>query len=755
MTTQFAVRDGLFWLDGRPVLLQAGELHYFRLPPDQWPHRLELLRRAGFNAVATYIPWLWHQPAQDVVDFDGRTHGQRDLCGFLDLAAAQGLWIIARPGPYIMAETINEGVPPWVFERYPHVAALDQHGQAQNIASTLHPDFLACAAAWYEHVFRVLAPRQVTHGGKILLVQLDNEMGMMHWVRNVMDTNPDTLARFAAWAQGRYAAADLPSFLRAGLCDPEAPDAAAIVADYRAFYRGYLAEYARFLLAQAAANGLDVPPVFNIHGFGNGGKTFPIGLSQLVEVLRLPDVLSATDVYPMTIGEGNLHHLLLVNAMTAALQNPAQPLLSLEFQAGGADDFSNSQTSFYDLHTRLSVAVGLRGINHYLFFDGENHPLLSPVKRHNWGHPVRLDGSLRRHYRRYPQLSATLAAYGEALLRSRLDTVATVGFHLDDFMTEVNHAATAEATRVLTHQRDTILFDFIARGLALTHRPFDALELNGAELDPARTPVLWAMIEPHLPEAVQDALIRYAEAGGRLVLVGRLGSGDQSPAGCTALRQALGVASVHSDPPFTPTLLAVAGIEDIPASFVETYRGEFERVIAARDGQTAGFVQPVGRGRVVMLGASFAANTLAEVDVFQRLAAVAACPPAFTMSEWAGVQLSRGDQGSFLFVNNYQDDPLRTIVAWRGQSLFDGHELRLPARQGAILPLDWTVQPGVVVRYLTAEVRSVTREAGSLVLRLAQHRFHAELTLHGWQHQGRSGRVHVHGADGRLALTAE
>ena len=34
------------------------------------------------------------------------------------------------------------------------------------------------------------------------------------------------------------------------------------------------------------SNGLEVLPVINIHGFANGGKTFPIGISQLIEVME-------------------------------------------------------------------------------------------------------------------------------------------------------------------------------------------------------------------------------------------------------------------------------------------------------------------------------------------------------------------------------------------------------------------------------------------------------------------------------------
>ncbi|HUM70036.1 MAG TPA: beta-galactosidase, partial [Chloroflexota bacterium] len=141
---KFYAKDGQFWLNDQPQLIQAAEFHYFRTPPDQWPHRLGLLKRAGFQAVAAYIPWLWHQVAAGVSDFNGRTHPMRNLAGFLDLAADMGLYIIARPGPYIMAETINEGIPPWVFEKYPQVAFISQDQKTQNVASYLHPDFLAC-----------------------------------------------------------------------------------------------------------------------------------------------------------------------------------------------------------------------------------------------------------------------------------------------------------------------------------------------------------------------------------------------------------------------------------------------------------------------------------------------------------------------------------------------------------------------------------------------------------------------------------
>ena len=305
---RFFAQGGQFWLNSSPLLIQAGEFHYFRTPSEQWDQRLGLLKAAGFNAVASYIPWLWHQLEEGISDFDGHSHPLRNLAGFLDLAAEMGLYIIARPGPYIMAETINEGIPPWVFARYPQTTFISQDGKTQNVASYLHPDFLACVTKWYREIFSVLAPRQVTRQGKIILVQLDNEMGMIPWVRNIFDTNPHTLARFAASLKNaygaslssRYAASNLADFLEDSLAHPGGPTGSLVVEDYRRFYRKYLREYTSFLWAQAKTNGLEVPPVINVHGFMNGGKTFPIGLSQLIDEhnSKHPDAqLSKENIY--------------------------------------------------------------------------------------------------------------------------------------------------------------------------------------------------------------------------------------------------------------------------------------------------------------------------------------------------------------------------------------------------------------------------------------------------------------------------
>lgn len=768
--SKFYAKNGQFWLDGQPVLIQSGEFHYFRTPRAEWRQRLDLLKSAGFNAVASYIPWLWHEVEEGVTDLDGHSHPMRDLAGFLDLAAEMGLWIIARPGPYINAETIDEGIPPWVLSHYPQVAVVNRGEPVKDFVSYQHPDYLSCVARWYQAVFEVLTPRQITHGGKIIMVQLDNEMGMIQWVRNMLDVNPDTLARMAAYVQARYGDAALERYpgrsladtLRDALSIPTHPCAAQGLEDYKDFYRVYLREYTEFLRKEARANGLEVPAVINIHGFANGGKTFPIGISQLIDVIRMDDMISATDVYPDVIGEGNYHQLLLVNEMIKAVQNPDQPLFSIEFQAGGCQDHSNAQSSFNDLYSRLCISNGLRSVNHYLFCDGENDPVLSPVKRHSWGHPVHKDGTLRRHYFRYPQLSSTLNAYGVDLVLAQPKTVTTIGFLLDYFKTEVYNTATKRATDIITHQRDTVLFDFLARGLALSHRPFDALELASAPLNPARTPLLWVMMEKQCDAATQQKLVDYVTGGGKLVLAGRICEQDFTGQPCTILKDALDLRQIEDDAPFSYNEINAFQYVDIPVSFMQTYAGSFDEVIASHDdGRVVGFIKSLGSGKALVLGAAFGAFTLEDSDVVNQMALKMGCPALFETSEWADTRLSVGERGSFLFVSNYQDDPIASVIKFAGEPLFGGSPVCLPARRGAILPLGWQLAPDVRLDYASAEIREVVREDLTITLKVAQDQFDAGLTLHGYRCEGAEvmektaevERVRLHAMDGKIVLS--
>ncbi len=60
-----------YLVDGKPFYLNSGEFHYFRVPRADWRRRMQLLKEAGGNCVATYIPWSVHEPEEGRFSFDG------------------------------------------------------------------------------------------------------------------------------------------------------------------------------------------------------------------------------------------------------------------------------------------------------------------------------------------------------------------------------------------------------------------------------------------------------------------------------------------------------------------------------------------------------------------------------------------------------------------------------------------------------------------------------------------------------------
>jgi Glycosyl hydrolases family 35 len=78
-------------VDGRPRIVLAGEVHYFRVPRAEWEQRIELAVEIGCDTVASYIPWLFHELPDGTIDVSGTSVPERDVGAFIDLCAVHGL----------------------------------------------------------------------------------------------------------------------------------------------------------------------------------------------------------------------------------------------------------------------------------------------------------------------------------------------------------------------------------------------------------------------------------------------------------------------------------------------------------------------------------------------------------------------------------------------------------------------------------------------------------------------------------------
>lgn len=145
-----------FTIRGVDTLIFSLEFPYPRCDRHEWHDRFVKIRQAGFNTVDTYVFWNYHERTKGQFDFS-------ELEAFLSLAREFGLFVIARPGPYVDAEFERGGFPSYVIaERFP--------------VRSMHPESLRTSKHWYDHVLPVIRRHQITEGGPIILMQIENEL---------------------------------------------------------------------------------------------------------------------------------------------------------------------------------------------------------------------------------------------------------------------------------------------------------------------------------------------------------------------------------------------------------------------------------------------------------------------------------------------------------------------------------------------------------------------------------------------------
>ncbi|KAH1899942.1 hypothetical protein KXW02_008286 [Aspergillus fumigatus] len=144
---------------GERLMIFSGEFHPFRLPvPGLWFDVFQKIKSLGFNAVSFYTDWglMEGNPGHVVTD------GIWSLDEFFTAAREAGLYLIARPGPYINAETSAGGIPGWVLRR-------------KGIIRSNSEDYLRATDTYMATLGKIIAKAQITNGGPVILVQPENE----------------------------------------------------------------------------------------------------------------------------------------------------------------------------------------------------------------------------------------------------------------------------------------------------------------------------------------------------------------------------------------------------------------------------------------------------------------------------------------------------------------------------------------------------------------------------------------------------
>ncbi len=144
--------------DGRRVMPVMGEIHYSRLPQDEWVSSVCKMKEGGVTVIATYVFWNHIEEKEGVFNWSG----QRDLRKFIEICAEEDLPVVLRIGPFCHGEVRNGGIPDWVF--------------AKGVKTrTEDPQFLALVERLDRQIFTQLQGLQWKDGGPVMACQFDNE----------------------------------------------------------------------------------------------------------------------------------------------------------------------------------------------------------------------------------------------------------------------------------------------------------------------------------------------------------------------------------------------------------------------------------------------------------------------------------------------------------------------------------------------------------------------------------------------------
>lgn len=149
-------------IDGERVFIRSGAFHYFRTPGvDAALDRFRKMKAGGYNAVDIYFNWNFHSKAKGEYDFSGI----KDVRKILEAAKSTGLFVIARPGPFINAEVNAGGLPFWLLKEN-NVIPRNRIGSEYHYS----PEYMKFITQWYDQIIPIIKDFD-----NIIAFQIENE----------------------------------------------------------------------------------------------------------------------------------------------------------------------------------------------------------------------------------------------------------------------------------------------------------------------------------------------------------------------------------------------------------------------------------------------------------------------------------------------------------------------------------------------------------------------------------------------------
>lgn len=739
-------------IDGKPIFLLSGEMHYFRQPRENWQNLLDEAKKMGLNCISSYVPWILHEETEGEFCFEDSL----DLGAFIDLCQENGLYFFVRPGPYIMAEMKKEGIPYWVAKKHPDALPVGFDGEIRpcNTIDYLHPGYLSECRAWYQKVMEIIVPRLQCNGGNIIGVQLDNEIGMLNWVTNYPVLNNHVLELLEKYLEETYAQEELIKrypFWREeeserfqAFRSPKEEYSLEFHQDFGKFMRQYYACYVKELKSYAEECGVhDTPFFINIHGTGEGRIfDFPLGVSQLYEAYNQEEgMIAGTDVYLGEPTEGKYQDLYVINAITDAMNKKGNPLTSIEFESSDAPYCSLNGMRYHPTavsHKMLMcLSQNARMLSFYVFSGGENYFLNHQEEDgngrmaftgqlHGFNAPVQPDGTHNYVYDFIADTAKSIHALNSLIASSKqvLDSV-SMAFIPDYFLTEAVYDKSDKMQKMyhnLKRFRCEGQIDQVGRALLGYHISFDVVDVQNEEIPMGHALVI--LSARYMPQKVQQKIVNFLEHGGRVLLYGEIPVFDMEGRACTILKDAMKLGEpeyVENNPPVYFLSMDTCGSfgNTVPmqcGGFAQLFAMDSSGVLKEHgSGKMCGMVKRVGSGKICAITGTYPVEMRFWGKVFEELEIHSTIEIEFYRQGIYASRTRSDDGQELLYLINLDCVDKKIDIKLDGEVLF--RDFCLESKKSLVLPLGVKAS-GVMVKKSTGEIVESTHEG--IKFRLSQ-----------------------------------
>lgn len=673
--------------NGKRFFLVSGEFHYFRVPPQDWRRRLELFLETGGNAVATYIPWLVHEPEEGTFRFGDKP--ERDLEAFLDLCNELDIAVVARPGPYQYSELRYHGTPGWLWKKYPGIAATDQMGNVRGTAcaSYLHPVFLEKVDAWFAEVCPILAKHMASGGGPIAFVQFDNElMGIHDWFGG-WDYNRVTMGigskggRYPRFLSERYGTVEeLNAACELNVSDfsevepfparmPESVAERRRVKDYCDFYFGTVAEYAVTLAKMMRKHGIDCDFVHNA-----GGPYMNPFFRETVRRMEGRLILGSDHYYNLDMdwdqNNPTPKYISKIFYSLELLRLMGCPPTIWELPGGSAADWPPMTPQDWRACYLGNIAFGMKGSNYYIFTGGPNPPGCGMTGEiYDFGASIAADGTIRRPL--YDVQQAFGAFLKDHAWLADADRVGDFNIGVDWNQTVGRYYFNARGNLGFSTDEAWTMMrkGMMISALCASYSP-NLVDLFSDDY-PTGKP-LWVAASVCMAREVQERLVRFVQDGGRLLIAPVIPHLDENFNPCTVLGDFLEGAAVKRCEEQFPVLNVgpVRNVYTNAGLWQSVSRPSKAETIASDvvSGAETGWKQTFpGGGSIIWLGLGWKHHRNEHLHMVAWLLSQQGCAEPVVNCDNRNIWTSLRSDGhnSILFVLNLYSSPMKAGIKVR------------------------------------------------------------------------------------------